>query len=381
MNNIILTIKKELRSALRDKKSLLMMFMTPLFIPGFVFFFSYFFDSTYKKADTEEYKIGYHFELNEVQNEMIEALRLIFVPYEENELHEAYENEEIVAYVIFKDDVYELYFNPQNMDSQLAGYLLQTFFEQYNKYLAGNFLIENNINPENVFNIITFEINEVPGKTMFIDQIVTMAFVFAIMSIALSSIYAATDSTAGEKERGTLETLLTFPVNSKSLIAGKYLAAVIACILTAVICGILLLISLMIAGNIFDIFDAVSLSFGTMTIVLSFVTLIAFSFFISGVSIAIASMSKTYKEAQAALTPVSLAPMIPMFMGMLEIKVTVLISAIPIINHVMLLEEIFIGNFDYLNIGIMLASTIIFTVLVIMYIAHQYKSEKILFAN
>ena len=380
MNKILLTIKKELRSALRDKKSLLMMFLTPLFIPGFVFFFSYFFDSFNERTETAEYKIGYHYELSDVQKEMAEEMRLIFVHYEVDELHDAYENDEIVAYMILEDDVYKLHFNPQNTDGMVAGQLLVTFIEQYNNYLAVNYLIENNLDPNDVFNMITYETIDIPGATMFIDQIVTMAFVFAIMSVALSAIYAATDSTAGEKERGTLETLLTFPVNSRCLIAGKYLASVIACVITAIICGILLSVSLLIASNIFSIFENVALTFGASTIILSFVTLIAFSFFISGVTIAIASFSKTYKEAQSALTPVSLAPIIPMFMGMLEIKITPLIAAIPIINHVMLLNEIFIGNINYFNIAVMLISTVVFTIAIIMYIGYQYKSEKILFS-
>ena len=48
-----------------------------------------------------------------------------------------------------------------------------------------------------------------------------MAITFTIMAITLSCIYTSTDSTAGEKERGTLETILTFPVDRKELILGK----------------------------------------------------------------------------------------------------------------------------------------------------------------
>ena len=51
-----------------------------------------------------------------------------------------------------------------------------------------------------------------------------MAITFTIMAITLSCIYTSTDTTAGEKERGTLETILTFPISRKELIFGKYLA-------------------------------------------------------------------------------------------------------------------------------------------------------------
>jgi sodium transport system permease protein len=135
----------------------------------------------------------------------------------------------------------------------------------------------------------------------------------------------------------------------------------------------------MFATNIFDIFENISFSFSFEAISLAFATLIAFSLFISGVSIAIASLSKTYKEAQSALTPVSLAPMVPMFLGMLEISVTFMIASIPIVSHVMILNDIFTGTIDYAIIGTMLLSTIVFTIAVVMYIGHQYRSEKVLF--
>ena len=46
------------------------------------------------------------------------------------------------------------------------------------------------------------------------------------MAITVSATYPSTDSTAGEKERGTLETLLTFPIRSKDIIVGKFLGAI-----------------------------------------------------------------------------------------------------------------------------------------------------------
>ena len=110
----------------------------------------------------------------------------------------------------------------------------------------------------------------------------------------------------------------------------------------------------------------------------------AYSLFISGLCIAIASFTKTYKEAQSALTPVSLVTVVPMFMDIMEVELTPVISLIPIVNHVMLLETIFCqkltGN-DIINIAIMFISTIIYSIIIIKLITKMYKSEKILFAE
>ena len=103
--------------------------------------------------------------------------------------------------------------------------------------------------------------------------------------------------------------------------------------------------------------------------------------FISGLSIAIASFSKSYKEAQSMLTPLSFVVMVPMFMDILGIKMNYFFSLIPIINHTLLINQIFIGKIDTLNLLLMFLSTIICIILIIKYLTKLYKSEKILFTN
>ena len=378
--NTKITVKKELRATIRDKKSLAMMLITPLFVPVFVFFFSYFYDSLMKNQEVVSYTVGNNYALTEEEKEIIDSMNIEIVQYEESELQKAYENGEIIAYIILKDDKYNIYANPNSSEGASAVQFIMAYLEGYNNYLGQLYLLEIEINPENVFGIISYEAFELKGSSDMVDQIILMAFVFAIMSITLSATYSAIDSTAGEKERGTLETLLTFPIKSKDLVVGKYLATLFTCLVTAVICGILLTVSLLIAQNIYNIYEGVELSFGIGTIVLSVLILVGYSLFASGVSIAIASFSKTYKEAQSALTPLTFVTMIPMFMGILGVEVTPIIAIIPVINHTMLLYEIFAGNINLLHIVLMLISTIVCVIIVIRYIVWQYRSEKVLFS-
>ena len=130
----------------------------------------------------------------------------------------------------------------------------------------------------------------------------------------------------------------------------------------------------------FDIYNDVIFNFNFATITLSFVIMISYSLFISGLCIAIASFSKTYKEAQSALTPLSMLVMVPMLLNILEISMNPVLSLIPIVNHTLLINDIFCGNMNVLNIIIMFISTIIYVIIIIKYITSQYKSEKILFS-
>ena len=108
-----------------------------------------------------------------------------------------------------------------------------------------------------VYNNISYNVNEIKGESIFGNQIILMAITFTIMSITLSSIYTSTDTTAGEKERGTLETILTFPIKRKDLVLGKYLAISISGLITKIIGIILSIISLYYVKNNFSIYENV----------------------------------------------------------------------------------------------------------------------------
>ena len=256
---------------------------------------------------------------------------------------------------------------------------LETYLSSYNNILAQKYLIENNINPNQVFNMINIGYEELSGDSSMLDMLISFSFIFVVMFITLTAISCATASTAGEKENGTLETLLTFPIKSNELIIGKYLAIFISCVITAIIGIILSVVSLNIAINSFETFKGVILNFGFETISLSIVILISFSLIISGLSIAIASFSKSYKEAQSALQPLSFVVLIPEFMTMFGITTNSTLSMIPVLGHSLLLNDIFCNNINYTNIILMFISSVICIVILIAYISKQYKSEKILF--
>lgn len=379
------TIIKELRATVRDKKSLLIMLMTPLFIPIFIFFFSFVYGNISNPDKITTYNIGINYELNEIEKEIIKDYELNINYYNNiEELEKAYDNSEIDMYAI-KDEnnKFIIYTNESSQDSSMAGYAYTSFLQQYNDYLASDYLKSINANPNLIYNNIEIENKEITGSSDLVDELISIGFMFAIMSITLTATYCATDSAAGEKERGTLETLLTFPIKSSEIIAGKFLAMVISCIITSLISTIFIVVSFMIASNNFEIYENISMNFSIITILTGFIIMSAYSFFISGVCIAIASKCKSYKEAQSALTPITMLTMIPMFMDLLGISLNPIISCIPIINHTMLLKAIFCNSVmgsDIINILIMLLTTLVYTIIILIIISKQYKSEKILFS-
>ena len=380
-NNLWNILKKELRELFRDKKSLAMMLVIPIFIPLLVIGMSALFESQVSKDVSEYNKIGFAYEMTEEEKSIAEEMNIEIINGNEEELKEKYDNGEINLYITKQDSKYII--NTDGSDnSTFASSLMDTYFNTYKQYLQQSYLQENNINPNEVLNIITVEENVLEQDNYFADYIKNYAFLFIMMAITVSATYPATDTTAGERERGTLETLLTFPIKSRDIIVGKFLGVTVSSIITGLISLALAIISLMITKNMFSIYEGMDVMYSPITILFAVIVIIAYSFFISGLCIAIASTSKTFKEAQSALTPLTFISFFPgMIAFMMGITTTPILSIVPFLNFTLIFTDINNGTINLLNIGLMAISTIIYISLVFAHIIKQYKSEKVLFAK
>ena len=222
----------------------------------------------------------------------------------------------------------------------------------------------------------------IEGDNYFAGYIKNYAFLFIIMAITVSATYPATDTTAGERERGTLETLLTFPVKSRDIIVGKFMGVTVSAAVTGLVSLVLAIIFLIIAKSMFSIYEGVDIMFSPVSIILAIFVILAYSMFISGLCIAVAGRSKTFKEAQSALTPLIFISFFPgMIAFMMGVTGSPLLSIVPFLNFVVVFTDVNNGSVELLDILLMLVSTGAYIAAVLTYVIKQYKSEKVLFAK
>lgn len=380
MNSLMCILKKELKEVFRDKKSLSMMLIIPIFIPLLVFGMSALFESQVNKDVNEYNRIGFSYDLSAEEEALAKKMDIKVISGTEKELKEDYENGDIDLYVVKNKNEYVLN-GDDNDTTSYALSLVNSYFSTYKEMLQRNYLASNNIDSD-VLNIITVKENISEEENYFANYIINYAFLFLIMAITVSATYPATDTTAGEKERGTLETLLTFPIKSKDIIIGKFLSVTLSSIITGLISLLLMLGSLYLVNGMFKIYDGVNLMLSPMSILFTVMVIIAYSFLISGLCIAIASKCKTFKEAQSALTPLTFISLFPgMIAFMIDIQSSTLLSMIPFINYTLIFDGIINGNADILQVILMFVSTIVIIGIVLGIIIKQYKSEKVLFSN
>ena len=380
-SNLWNILKKELRELFRDKKSLSMMLIIPIFIPLIMLGMSALFEAQSEKDIAEYNKIGFAYNLTDEEKSIAKEMDIKVVEGGEKELKEKYDNGEINLYVTKKDSQYTLNIDSSD-NSVYAKNLTEQYFNTYKSYLQQSYLTQNGIDSDSVLNIITVKEKSIEEDNYFADFIKNYAFLFVIMAITVSATYPATDTTAGEKERGTLETLLTFPIKSRDIILGKFLGVTLSSIITGVISFILAIISLVIAKDAFSIYEGLDIMFSPFTIVISLIIIVVYSFFISGLCISIASTCKTFKEAQSALTPLTFVSLFPgMIAFMISVGATPLLSVVPFLNYSLIFTDINAGNINWLNISLMIISSFVYIAIVLYYIIKQYKSEKVLFSK
>ena len=363
-----------------DKKSLSMMLIIPVMIPLLVIGMSGLFEAQTNKSIEEYNQIGFNYEMGEEEKKLAQNSG-IKVNYYENleKLETAYQEGKIDLYVTKEDNLYTIH-GDDNETTSYASSLVESYFNTYKEYLQTKYLSDNNIVSDDVINIIKVEKDIQEVDNFYASYITNYAFLFIIMAITVSATYPATDTTAGEKERGTLETLLTFPIKSKDIIIGKFLSVSISSIITGLISFILMLISLLIVQDMFTIYEGVNLILPSASFIFALIVIIAYSFLISGLCIAIASKCKTFKEAQSALTPLTFISFFPgMIAFMINVKSSLLLSLVPFLNFTLLFTDITAGSIHILEIAVMLLSTIIIIGITLYIIIKQYKSEKVLF--
>lgn len=380
-NKIGKVLKKELVSVFRDKKSLTMMLIIPLIIPLIIIGMSALFDAQMQDDAGSEYnKIGFTYDLNEVEKSIINNLNIESTIDTEENLKAKINNDEIYLYITKNNNTYTLNYNMSSDKGGYASHIVESYLNTYKEYLQTEKLNNSNLNPSEFLNIIEIKENDLSTESYFANYIISYAFMFILMAITVSATYPATDSTAGEKERGTLETLLTFPIKSRDIIIGKLLSVTISSIVTGILSLVLALISFQVINNMFSIYATIPVTMSLSTTIISIIIIIMFSLFISGLSIAIASMSKTFKEAQSALTPLTFLAMFPGLIAfMVGIPTTSVYSIIPFLNFSMIFSDVSAGNMNILNIALMIISTIVYISIIIWYIIKEYKSEKVLF--
>lgn len=246
----------------------------------------------------------------------------------------------------------------------------------YNQELASMRLTARGVNPMLLrpINIDDIDVSTPSGRSAMLLGMMSYFFIFALL---MGGMYLAIDTTAGERERGSLEPLLSLPVTRAQLILGKISA-------TCVFMGFSLLLSLLSFFVVLKFMPLEQLgmtpNFGLDVVLRAFLLLVPFIVLGASLMTLVASFTKSYKEAQTWLSVVLIAPTMPiLFVSILTLRPRLEFMFVPSLSqHLILVDMVKNEPLNPLHIAISVASTLFFGAILTWICARLYRREGLL---
>ncbi|MCJ7626910.1 MAG: ABC transporter permease subunit, partial [Longimicrobiales bacterium] len=203
-----------------------------------------------------------------------------------------------------------------------------------------------------------------------------------VVMTLLGTFYPAIDLAAGEKERGTLETLLTAPIPAGQVVAGKFLTVAVVGLLSAALnLGSMLLT---FQTGLFQLRQAVQIEFflPLSAVMIIFATLVPLAVLFGALFLGIAVRSQSFKEAQNALTPVYMVALLPALLPLFPgIETTPLLAVMPVAGVSLFFRELMAGEATLYLGSLALLSTLFYASAALIFAAYSFGREEVLFGD
>ena len=391
MKKIIIIAKKEFLDTFRDKRTLIRMVMIPLLAFPLILYLV----TTVQKVLSEEeaskvLDIGYVNEDNDLGATLIANMSndtlYNFVPYSDTAILRQDVKADSINIGLFFDNGFTASYNADTT-AHYGLYMRAADFEETERFQVLLKVESDKLMADRLFKVEktamyatplqadmvnTSNQQEVIGK--YAGGILPYIFIaFLFMGCMLPAI----DLFAGEKERGTIETLLTSPVNRLQILLGKMIVIVAMGLISAIVALIGLYASIQLMDIPAEIMTIVNdiLSFKLVATLL--LLLLPLAIFFAGVMIPVSVYARSFKEAQSILTPLNIVMVLPAMVGFIPgIELNFTTAFIPIVNVVLATKSIVAGTPDFLLIAITFLSLVVLAAVAIAISIKQFGSEK-----
>jgi sodium transport system permease protein len=402
----ILTIyRKELKEVLRDRRTLVFMIALPLLlIPALLEISAYFMTESQRRATTEVLRYAVFDERNlpAVAEAFAQAPRFERVALERRE--------DISAAVAAGTIDFALVVNPAHTGSAVAGQpdpagpqtivalhyddsdttnkveeraraVLDSLSERERaRRLMALGVAEAThdrlLTPVRVLNVGTADMRAILGET--IGRVLPYFF---IIFCFMGALYPAVDLGAGEKERGTLETLLLVPVARRSIVLGKYLVVFTAAMTAAMLSVVSLGAWATFKGRgVEGAFGAILSSIGALDLALIVLMFVPAAAMFAAILLSISIYARSFKEAQSYATPMSFLIVLPAMLSMLPgVEMTWGWAMVPITNIALAIKELVKGTMSYEMLVAILGSSVLLAGLLLAFCTWWFRRESVLF--
>jgi sodium transport system permease protein len=397
MKTTITVFRKELLDTVRDRRTLMFMIVIPLLL--FPILFKIMFsvqESHVKKAEQKMLRVAVYDRGNaaDLMDELRGRKDLVLIrDVPMDSLRVFIQRDELdCAFVIeedFDDEVADLepgridvYYKSTD-DQRIVVNRLTEILRDYEEQILEARFRRLDLDEDVVHGIDIRKHNLASMKEQFGKQVGGFLPYIFILFCFMGAMYPAIDLGAGEKERGTLETLLTAPVNRFHILLGKFGVIVLTGILSAIVSMIGLYVGLRQSKELPpEIFDTIVKILGTNTIVTIFSLLLPLTVFFAGILLSVSLSARSFKEAQSLITPLNIAVIIPAAVGMVPgITMNFKTALIPVLNVSLATKEIIAGTMKTGDLAVVYASLSLYAVLSLLGSVLWFRRESTIFRS
>ena len=402
LRNIGIVYRKELTEALRDRRTLITTFLVPLLLfPLLSVGFGAMITAIIGKAKQEKPKVmlvG-----GDDSPQVVDGLKKLatiqLVPLSTDWKNQIINKQTPVVVEIpagfeksladQKDQTVTIYEYEGDLKSEIAKDKVDKYFTDYRDSVVKDRLTTRNV-PVSI--IKPFDIKpknvappEKSGGALFFGGFIAYIVVFLCLN---GGMHPAMDLTAGEKERGTMETILSSPISRAHLVLGKFLLVLTTALTTAALSVISMGISFAIANALhakpIQEGDSANVSFhiGFGAALSVFIMAVPLAVLFAALLLTISSFAKSYKEAQSYIMPLLFIVIIPAIAAMLPgVELDYKLAIVPILNVSLLCKELVIGTFHWNFIAIIFASTSVYASIALFFAVKMFQRESVLFRS
>ena len=256
---------------------------------------------------------------------------------------------------------------------------LRSLLRSYGAQVSTQRLIARGVSPE-VIAPVRVETIDMATRQERMAMVFAFIPMFLVMTAFLGGLQIAIDSTAGERERLSLEPLLLNPVPRLSIVGGKWLASTLFALASLILT----------AGVLMVVLDnspmqrlGLNLDMGVPELISMLGSVLPLALLASALQMGISTLARSYKEAQTYVSFLMFVPLLPMMLSMgSSIEPVLWKLAVPILSQHILVTEVLEGKIpEPLWFAVATASTIVGTVLCLVLTAQQFHREKIVFGR
>lgn len=389
-NNVtFIVLKKELLDIFRDKKTLIIGILIPLIIfPVIYGVMGRSMNNTTKSVENN-LKIAIKDDENSSLSQFIKAQKNIKVVDSSN-IDEDVKNGKIyIGMEIPKDfdkniqqekDInVNITYDNVSQQSSTAMEIVNSYIDEYSKTVVKSRLDKRNINtsiltPVTIQSKTSVKEKDSQGKLLISLMLPLLLIIYSVTG----PIAPATDLGAGEKERGTLEPLLTTQAGRLSLLWGKFLAITIMGALTTAAS----LIGLFIAMSQKDsIFSGATVQLPLKAILLIGLVSVLITMVFGALELAISIYARSFKEAQTYLSPLVIVAFVPAYgTYMLDAKtLDSIYFHIPLANASCLIKEFIAGIYNVQHMFITFGWIAVYVLISILFARYMFSREEVIF--